>query len=105
MGLQLLNTGPNKKNIPNAPRSHIKIAKIFKEKDVSQNLIKNVTTFRNKNAETSTKRHQDKSLNRYQFVFAATIVQLIMKVKKISAIPTFLISEPLIVTIQKMMLK
>merc|ERR1712179_816092 len=54
---------------------------------------------------TNTKRHQDRSPNRYQFEFAATIVQLIMKMKKTLVIPTFLISEPPTVMILKMMLR
>merc|ERR1712179_11268 len=75
------------------------------EKNVFQNHGKTVKTTQYKNVQTSTKRHQDRSPNRYQFGCAATIVQLIMKMKKTSVIPTFLISEPPTVMILKMMLK
>merc|ERR1712150_411527 len=89
----------------NATTFHTKIAKIFNEKNVFQNHGKTVKTTQYKNVQTSTKRHQDRSPNRYQFEFVATIVQLIMKMKKTSEIPTFLISEPPTVMILKMMLR
>merc|ERR1712062_801056 len=127
--LQLLNTEPNKRNILNAPKFHIsiaielrtptvvrslnrnattfhtKIAKIFNEKNVFQNHGKTVKTTQYKNVQTSTKRHRDRSPNRYRFECAATTVQLIMKMKKTLVIPTFLISEPPTVMTLKMMLR
>merc|ERR1712150_162379 len=63
----------------NATTWDTKIAKIFNEKNVFQNHGKTVKTTQYKNVLTSTKRHQDRSQNRYQFEFAATIVQLILK--------------------------
>merc|ERR1712043_154978 len=87
----------------NATTWDTKIAKIFNEKNVFQNHGKTVKTTQYKNVLTSTKRHQDRSQNRYQFEFAATIVQLIMKMMKTLVIPTFLISEPPTVMILKMM--
>merc|ERR1712150_210175 len=82
-----------------------KIAKIFNEKNVFQNHGKTVKTTQYKNVQTSTKRHQDRSPNRYRFECAATTVQLIMKMKKTLVIPTFLISEPPTVMTLKMMLR
>merc|ERR1711902_308775 len=59
-----------------------------------------------KNVETSTKRPQDRSLNRFLFVYVVTVVLLIMNtIKKISEDQMFLMSEPLMNMILRMMLR
>merc|ERR1712152_50089 len=126
--LLLLNTEPNKRSILNVPRYHIKIAsesriqtvtmfqdksakishiktvKITKGNDV--HLSRNVKITQYKNVETSIKRPQDRSQNRSLFVYVATVVLLIMSmIKKISEGRMFLMSEPLMNMILRMMPK
>merc|ERR1711902_219509 len=56
--------------------------------------------------ETSIKRPQDRSLNRFLFVYVVTVVLLIMNtIKKISEDQMFLMSEPLMNMILRMMLR
>merc|ERR1711983_120347 len=82
--------------------SHTKTAKITKGKNVP--LSRNVKITQYKNVETSIKRPQDRSLNRSLFAYAVTVVLLIMNtIKKISEDPMFLMSEPLMNTILRMM--
>merc|ERR1711902_412974 len=84
--------------------SHIKTAKITKGNDV--HLYRNVKITPYKNVETNIKRPQDRSLNRSLFVYVVTIVLLIMNViKKISEDQMFLMSEPLMNMILRMMLR
>merc|ERR1712203_376164 len=59
-----------------------------------------------KNVETSIKRPQDRLLNKSLFVYAVTVVLLIMStIKKISEDQMFLMSEPLMNMILRMMLR
>merc|ERR1712157_470257 len=81
-----------------------KTAKSTKGNDV--HLSRSVKITQYKNVETSIKRPQDRSLNRSLFVFAVTVVLLIMSmIKKISEDQMFLMSEPLMNMILRMMPK
>merc|ERR1712223_2061261 len=71
---QLLNTEPSKKNIRNAPMSHINTVKTTKRRDVSP--IKTVKIFQSKNVETSIPRHLDKLPNKYPSEYVVIIVLL-----------------------------
>merc|ERR1711902_256623 len=110
----------NKRSILNAPRYHIKIvsggriltvtmfpdksAKISHTKTAKTTKGKDVHLFRN--VKTSIKRPQDKSLNRSPFVYVVTVVLLTMStIKKISEDQMFLMSEPLMNMILRMMPK
>merc|ERR1711902_172702 len=73
-----------------------------KEKDV--HLSRNVKITQYKNVETSIKRPQDRLLNKSLFVYVVTVVLHIMSmIKKISEDQTFLMSEPLMNMILRMM--
>merc|ERR1711923_283049 len=75
-----------------------------KGKDV--HLSRNVKITQYKNVETSIKRPQDRLLNRSLFVYAVTDVLLTMStIKKISEDQMFLMSEPLMNMILRMMPK
>merc|ERR1712152_2889 len=66
----------------------------------------NVKITQYKNVETSIKRPQDRSPNRSLFVYVVTVVLLIMNtIKKISEDQMFLMSEPLMNMILRMMLR
>merc|ERR1712126_231302 len=81
-----------------------KTAKITKEKSVP--LSRNVKITQYKNVETSIKRPQDRLLNRSLFAYAVTVVLLIMNtIKKTSEDQMFLMSEPLMSMILRMMPK
>merc|ERR1712038_1974827 len=78
------------------------MGKIINGKSVP--LSRNVRITQYKNVETSIKRHQDRSLNRSLFAYAETVVLLIMStIKKISVDQMFLMSEPLMNMILRMM--
>merc|ERR1712227_908572 len=82
--------------------SHTKTAKITKEKSVP--LSRNVKITQYKNVETSIKRHQDRSLNRSLFAYVVIVVLLTMStIKKISEDQMYLMSEPLMNMILRMM--
>merc|ERR1719400_2641924 len=86
----------------NAKISHTKTAKITKGKNVP--LSRNVRITQYKNVETSIKGPQDRSLNRPLFVYAVTVALLIMSmIKKISEGQMFLMSEPQMNMILRMM--
>merc|ERR1712079_146201 len=79
-----------------------KTAKITKGKSV--HLSKNVKITQYRNVETSIKRPQDKSPNRSLFVYAVTEVLLTMStIKKISVDQMYLMSEPQMNMILRMM--
>merc|ERR1711902_75294 len=83
---------------------HTKTAKTTKGKD--GHLSRNVKITQYGNVETSIKRPQDRSLNRSLFVYAVTVVLLTMStIKKISEDQMFLMSEPLMNMILRMMPK
>merc|ERR1711983_175574 len=82
--------------------SHTKTAKITKGKNV--HLSRNVKITQYKSVETSIKRPQDRSLNRSLFAYAVTVVLLTMStIKKISEDQMYLMSEPLMNMILRMM--
>merc|ERR1712152_29491 len=84
--------------------SRTKTAKITKGNDV--HLSRNVKITQYKNVETNIKRPQDRSPNRSLFVYVVTIVLLTMStIKKISEDQMFLMSEPLMNMILRMMPK
>merc|ERR1711902_148362 len=118
----------NKRSILNAPRYHIKIvsggriltvtmfpdksakishtktAKTTKGKDV--HLSRNVKITQYKNVEMSIKRPQDRSQNRSLFVYAVTVeLHTMSMIRKISEDQMFLMSEPLMNMILRMMPK
>merc|ERR1711902_379971 len=82
--------------------SHTKTAKTTKGKDV--HLSRNVKITQYKNVETSIKRPQDRLLNKSLFVYVVTVVLHIMSmIKKILEDQMFLMSEPLMNVILRMM--
>merc|ERR1711983_253462 len=84
--------------------SHTKTAKITKGKNV--HLSRNVKITQYKNVETNIKRPQDRSLNKSLFAYAVTVVLLIMSmIKKISEDQMFLMSEPQMNMILRVMLR
>merc|ERR1711902_139141 len=118
----------NKRSILNAPRYHIKIVSggriltvtMFPDKSArishtktakttkgnAVHLSRNVKIIQYKNVKTSIKRLQDRSLNRSLFVYAVTVALLTMStIKKISEDQMFLLSEPLMNMILRMMPK